>query len=916
MGEVLEVVTLGGLRLRVAGRPLTPPDARSAEALLVYLALQERMVPRDVLAHLLWPERDEERARANLRSAVYRLRRLLPDHVRADRRAIGLGGEIEVDALELERRLLAGDVAGAATLYRGTFLAGLHLGDSPEFEAWAAAEAERFATLALAAHQGAVERALADGAAEEALRLARTLLILEPLHEPTHRVVMRLLGEAGRVPEALAHVDAFRRRLADEIGLEPDAATTRLAASLRRREPAEDGVSTSTLVPPAPPSEAAAFARSTLDDALPAYAGAFVGREAELATLLRRLGDPDCRWLTVTGPGGVGKTRLAVEAIRRRGVHGVERTVYVPLAGVGAPHLLLPALAEAVGVPLVPMRDLDVQTLAYLRDKRLLLVLDNLEHLVGGVGALADLLRRTPGVRVLATSRVRLHLPEEWLLLLGGLPTGGGAEEIFLDSAARGDGGVDRLRDAGSIARICDLVGGLPLAIELAAAWAPALAPAAIAAALEVDLSLLRAPRPDLPERHRTIEGVLASSWTQLPTPLAAVFARLAPFRGGFTSADAARVAGATLPDLLALVDRSLLHSSRDGRFELHELLRRSALARLGDLKALETTQRAHAEAFAVTAERARDDVLGSRVLTGLANFQLERDNLRAALDGSLAAGATGLATRLVDAMSLGWRLTSAFTEASDWIERARSLPGLSRRDRALLAHHAGHFAWMSGDFEEADALLRDALAGWDADERLERAVTRVSLAMTSFALRDLERGLASLRDALHDLAEAEGTGAGWWRAVAYGWRGKLLVAQGDVAGAGEALDTALRLFTELDNLWGLGMFVGVAAELRFRQGDLDAARRLAERSVVLLERVGFLHALAPTCTLLGAIARAAGDPPANERWVARAVALYRELGDEASAQEAEAARAGAVAASGASPTGASSAPPSPDEAP
>jgi predicted ATPase/DNA-binding SARP family transcriptional activator len=883
MGEVLEVGTFGGLRIRVGGVDVGPFDARSAEALLVYLALQGRTVPRDVLADLLWPEHDAERSRANLRSAVYRLRRLLPEHLHADRRAIGLVGALEVDALEFERRLLARDVAGAAAIYGGDFLAGFRGGASAVFEAWVASEGERLRALALAAHQGAVERTLAEGP-DEALRAGTDLLTLEPLHEPTLRLVMRLLHDAGRAPEAVVRFDAFVRRLRDELGVEPDDATMRLATAIRRGDRTDLSRAESAPAATTSPDGAAA----TADDALPAYADPLVGRAVELETVRRRLADPECRWLTVMGAGGAGKTRLAVEAIRQQGERGAGRTVFVPLAGVPAPDLLLPTVVSALGVTTMVGRDLATQLLAYLRGRRLLLVLDNLEHLIDGVASLADVVRRAPGVRVLATSRTRLHLPEEWLLPLGGLTTG--SEAMFARHASRVTDGFDPIRSEAAVARVCALVGGLPLAIELAAGWVHVLSPEGIAAALEDDLSLLRAPRPDLPARHHSIDAVFAASWAQLEGPLARIYAMLAPFRGGFTAAAAARVAGASVTDLGELADRSLLHACRDGRFELHELLRRFALSRLDEFGGRDAAHRAHAEVYAEAAEAACADVLGSRVQAGRAAFHVERDNLRAALDWSITSGARDLVVRLIDACSSGWRLTSSFTEARRWLERAGALPDLSRRDRVVLESNAGHFAWMGGEYEEADERLRSAASRWDdvgEEERLLRTRIHVSLGMTRFTLRDADGAVAAIRTALQELAEVDLPEARWWRAVAHGWLGKSLLLAGDVAAAGDALDTCLAGFTELGNAWGLGLFMTMAAELLYAQRDLDAARRHAERAVVLLEGVGFTHALAPTCTLLGRIASDAGDSVEGARWNGRAAELYRELGDEASAAAA-----------------------------
>jgi DNA-binding SARP family transcriptional activator/predicted ATPase len=880
---MLEVHTLGGLRLLEAGVDAAELGARSAEALLVYLALQPRPVPREVLAELLWPERPGATARANLRSALHRLQRAFGPHLAVSRAAIGLARSVRCDVVEFEACLREHRPGDAVAAYAGPFLAGFYLDGSAGFEAWMAIERERLAGLAVSAFQAWVEEAIDGGRDGDALDRARRLLTLEPLHEPTHRHVLRLLDRLGQRRAALAHYDGFRAHLEEEFGLEPDEATSRLAASLRRGDRAS--VALEPVDEPTP-----AGSTGPAPSEVPGSLGTFVGRSAELATIAHRLADPDCRWLTVIGPGGVGKTRLVVEAARNARPRFARGVCFVPLGDVGDPELLLPALAQRLGVDLVARADVAVQLVTYLRDKQLLLVLDELEHLVAAGPRLAEVVRGAPRVKVLASSRTRLHLSEEWLLPLDGFTALEDARALFILHARRADAGFDPRRHEAALHEIGAATGGLPLAIELAATWVNALTPEGIARTVSGDAALLHAPRLDLPPRHRSIARVFDASWDLLPERLQLLFARLGVFRGGFVPEAAAEVAGADLPDLLALTDRSLLRPGPGGRFELHELLRRYARARLEGTGARREVERRHAHAFTGVAERIAQGVRGQETVGSLERFRAERGNLETALAWALEAPAEeDLAVRLIDAMAYGWRLTFALDEAADALRRALALPGLAEGARARLLYHVGHFAWMRGDLEDAAQTLRDVLRAVEAHpagSMPDQAPVQISLAMTSWSLREPASAIARLDGVIAQLqAEGEET---WWLALAHGWRGKAAIASGRLTAARADLDTSLRIFARLGNAWGSGMFLGVAAELHEALGDVDGARRLAATAAVQLERVGFLHALAPICAFLARLTRAAGDEGEAQRHFRRAAEIYREMGDVAAAEAVE----------------------------
>ena len=296
-----------------------------------------------------------------------------------------------------------------------------------------------------------------------------------------------------------------------------------------------------------------------------------IGREPELATLNRLLCDPQCRLLTLAGPGGIGKTRLALELASTQRAQFPDGVFFVPLVSLSLPEFIAPAIRSALGLSSSSPLDPKEQLLNHLRQKSLLLVLDNLEHLLEGVGLLAELLEQAPGVKLLVTSRERLNMQGEWLFDLQGLPVPpldqvDRAEEysavaLFVQSARRAQVGFElSAEERPWVARICQLVEGMPLAIELAAAWVRLLSCREIAQEIERNLDFLSTSARDLPERHRSMRAVFDHSWQMLSAEEQRVLRALSVFRGGFLREAAEQVTGASLSLLSALVTRSLVH--------------------------------------------------------------------------------------------------------------------------------------------------------------------------------------------------------------------------------------------------------------------------------------------------------------------------------------------------------------------
>jgi predicted ATPase/class 3 adenylate cyclase len=377
---------------------------------------------------------------------------------------------------------------------------------------------------------------------------------------------------------------------------------------------------------------------------LPAPRTSFVGRGSELEEIDGLLNAPDCRLVTLVGPGGIGKTRLALEVAARR-VHRYPHGVhFVPLASVSSPDFLSPAIAESMQFAVDVAHSgfsAQEQLLDFLGERSALLVLDNFEHLVEGSTLLGEVIERAPRVELLTTSRERLNVQSEWVFDVEGLGLGengnggGGALRLFVERAAQVEPGFS-LDDGrkGQALRICRLVGGMPLGIELAASWVSMLSCAEIAAEIEGNIDFLATSMRDVPERHRSLRAVIDQSWRLLTDEQRTTFARLSVFRGSFDREAARAVAEADLRVLSELAAKSLLRRPDFSRFELHELLRQYAAERLAaspdDLA--ETAER-HARHYGSMLLARRAGLLGPSLAVMRDELRRELDNVRAAAE-------------------------------------------------------------------------------------------------------------------------------------------------------------------------------------------------------------------------------------------------------------------------------------------
>ncbi len=647
---------------------------RRALALAAYLAARREPQPRDALLALLWPTFDADDARNNLRRELSHLRAALGDAaVVADRATVALNpAAVHADLWEFTAHLAAArahtpdhpgalcdgcarSLAAAVDQYAADFLDGFGLPDSAAFDEWQTQEREWLRRTAIGALDELAAWREGRGEHEQAAGLAQRALALEPLHEPAHRALMAALAATGRRLEALRHYDRLRQRLRDEVGAEPEAETVAVHDAIRR------GVEAGRSVTAATPTIR-----------LPHFTTPFVGRAGAVAAIVDLLEAPETRLLTLVGPGGMGKTRLAVAAARalaRRDHRFADGLYFVSLAGLSSAEAIPAAVAEGLGFTFRGGSDAPPpprQLLDYLAGRRLLLVLDNIEHLLpGGESFPVEIDREAPGVVLLLTSRARLNVSGERLYPLGGLDAPPVSDEgehagealaaysavaLFVQTARRVR--PDFGRAPGDMAAAADIsrrLGGMPLAIELAAAWLEALTPAAIADEIGHGLDILTSDLSDVPDRQRSLRAVFDTSFRLLNEQERAVLPRLGVFRDGFTREAAEAVAfaadglsgGAAVAAVLrALIHKSWLSRDEGGRFHMHDLLRQYAEEQLGeDAGAI---RERHARTFARFLDELRPRLYGGDQKAAAAAVSADLGNVLAAWEWFARRGELG----------------------------------------------------------------------------------------------------------------------------------------------------------------------------------------------------------------------------------------------------------------------------------
>lgn len=606
--------------------------------------------------------------------------------------------------------------------------------------------------------------------------------------------------------------------------------------------------------------------RSLHQTNLPIQGTALVGRDRDLleaGALLKRT-----RLLTLSGPGGSGKTRLALQLAADSVEEFPDGVWWVPLAAISDPALVLPAVAQALGA----RGDLH----SYLSSKRLLLVLDNLEQVIDCAPDIGELLSRAPGVRILTTSRELLRVAGELEHPVGPLEEDE-AVALFIERAASSD-------PPAAVREICRRLDFLPLAIELAAARTTILPPSQLLARLNDRLGLLTGGRRDLPARQRTLRATIEWSHDLLNAPEQALLRDLGVFAGGFTLAAAEAIANADLDTLQGLVERSLVRRSPSGRFGLLETIREFALERLASHPGAEQLREEHARFYLALAETADPEIKTSRQLERLEELELEHPNFREALGRALANDRSELALRLCGALLQFWMYHSHLVEGRRWVAAVlqadrrgfSGTPDEAERLRVKVVAGASVLTTIQGDWAAAEiygAEQLEIVRRLGDDALIASAL--LSLGRPALARGDIEGARTVLSEAVERAAASEQP---WVGAMSTFNLAYISLSLRDFPRARREMEDALAQFRPFGDLYGVARSLTGLGAIAVHSGDTDAAISPLRESLATLHALGDREGPAWALELLGD-ALAATDPEGSARLLGAADALRDQLG-------------------------------------
>jgi predicted ATPase/DNA-binding SARP family transcriptional activator len=895
----------GAAQVERDGDPLEGFKSRKALVLLGYLATQDQPVERSFLTELFWPDKSEARGRNNLSQILHNLLTLWPGCLQSDRYTVQFFHSdahwIDIKAFEVLRE--KGDLnslALAVELYQGDFMAGMYLDDCPEFEQWLSVEQESWRRRVTQVLCQLIKHHTGQNEPGSALKYAARLLTIDPCQEETHRQKMLLLAQSGQRSAALAQYEVCCRILRDELGVEPEAETVALyeqirigASNNKKANGVERAETAPSILMPSIPSLLAY-------NNLPAQSTSFIGRETELAVIGKRLGNPDCRLLSIIGLGGIGKTRLALQAATATDAfrHGV---CFIPLTSVRSADFLISTIADTLDFPLYGRGDPKTQLTNFLSDKELLLVMDNFEHLLTGAGLLAEILERASRVKILVTSRERLNLQEEWVLDLQGLsyPKGRGdseleqysAVQLFLHRAqqARADFWLTYM-DKRAIARICRLVEGLPLAIELAATWTRTFSCEDIASEIEQNYDFLTTSLKNIPRRHRSLRAVFAHSWKLLSDKERCVYCKLSVFWGSFNRESAEQVVGASAVVLSTLVDKSLLSWTAPDRYEIHELLRQYAAEKLSknpeDKHLIKAKHCQHYASF-LAEQEAR--VKQGQQQKALEAISIEIDNVRAGWYWAVKHRRAEEFEKYCESLFLIHNMQSWFREGEAIFRLAaaslRQTPETAvtsdsgQETRKMLGKvlaRQGVFCASLGLYDEARTILEEGLAIFeDLQIRQSSPLSLTYLGAIAWALGEYSRAKQLCQESL---AITKACGDRWKEALVHEYLGMIAISLGNYEEAKELAQRCLAIFRGFDFRSGIAFSLNLLGIAARNLGEYDEAKQVCQESLTISREIGDRWEEALSLQYLGMIAIGLGEYAAAKTLAQKSVAIYREF--------------------------------------
>lgn len=883
MIKQIEVNLLGGVQFIVDGKPITAPPHRVEQAILVYLLHQSRPVTRERLIDWFFQGSDAKQARANLRASLSRIKKQIGHVLDANRAEVWVRGDVE---LVLDTQLFEGKGAREKgkglsplpsplspkkttlerqlRLYHGDFMAGFYLRDAPEFEQWMVVEQERLRLLAIDRYQRLIRILLDSAEFLPALQATNRLLTIEPLLEQAHRDKMLLLARTNQRELALHHYQRFTTLFRSELNVQPSTKTKKLHARIRNLN--DDWV-----------------------DNLPAPRTKIVGRENELSQLRNLIIAHEQKLITLLGTGGMGKTVLSLAFAQhiQEDLAGLflDGIYFVPLDTIVSADQLATFISNTIKLTLTGSQTPTEQLLNHLRNRELLLILDNLEHLLPQASELiANILTEAWAVKVITTSRERLHLYEETVVDLTGLAAPNqaiatlsigefAAVDLFVQRAQRQKSAFTLTENARAIGHVCQMLDGLPLAIELAAGWVRHHSATEIVAHIEESMDFLQTQWRNVSPRQRSLRAVFDHSWVLLSPENQRAFAALSVFPASFSTRAATEITDVDAVTLQVLADRSLVQFLGGERWRLHATLREFSAEKRppnSDLPAQ------HAQWYSNQTAHLATTFLDK------ASFELMRQelpNLYSAWNWSLQHNSFAQLRLLLRPLFEYFNWSSTWQSGIDLIERTLAqLPDEETILRALLyarLNRLHSFTSRLDDAEQSATIAADLFA--QIDEPAEEASFYGNWARAKTLQGNFAEAIQLAQRGLHLGLSAEDS-----EAIAYNHTllGTAYKELGDNANAQTHMQASLQIRRDQNDHLGEAIILNNIGNLLRNQARYETALTLYTQAIALFRDLEHEHGLATVLSNASLTAGSLKRYADAEHYQLESLSIKRKLGN------------------------------------